>query len=152
MSTINLPKSEYVPHPVGRYTGCIVNVEDKGKQETPFGLKHKLAIRIDCDSQMMANGEPYSVTKWYTVSSHPKSNLTKLREMVLGRKLTGDEISTMETTDELIDKRIVYLVVHNEGRDGGTFAVINEIWPVEDKPVAVPPAAKSIAEYEDLPF
>jgi hypothetical protein len=150
MTTINIPKSDYIPHPEGRYTGCIVSVEDMGEVETSFGPKLKLAVRLECDSKKMDNGQPYSVSQWYTVSSHPKSNLTKLREMLLGRKLGYDEMSAVNPAVELIGKRVGYLIAHREVREGGTFAAIDNIWPVVEEPLPSAPASDD--PDSDLPF
>ncbi len=131
MPRITIPPNDFILHPEGRYSGRIFELEDRGMIETQYGTKHKMVVKIECDSAVMDDGTKYMIGKWYTVSSHPKAGLTQLREMLLGRKLSEEEARGLES-DELRGRRIGYLVKHTEGREGGTFANIDNLWPLED--------------------
>jgi hypothetical protein len=87
MNTITIPKSDFVLHPQGRFTGRIAEVEDRGIVSTSFGDKHKLSMKIVRDSTTAEDGSVYSAAKWFTISSHPKSALCGFRVLLLGRVL-----------------------------------------------------------------
>ena len=129
MSVIAIERSVFDLHPAGQFTGRITEVEDRGMIDTHFGTKPKLSVKFECDSATADDGAKYTIAKWFTVSSHPKSALSKFRVALLGRRLTPDEASGLDQK-ELIGKRCGYMVVHTE-RDGTTYANIDQLWPVD---------------------
>ncbi len=130
MSYITIPQRDFVLHPAGQFTGRITEVEDRGMIETTFGTKPKLSVKFECDSTTANDGGKYIIAKWFTISSHPKSALTKFRITLLGRPLTPEEAAGLDP-DELIGKQIGYLVKHVE-REAGIFANLDSVWPGGD--------------------
>ena len=130
MTIIKIPTTDFTLHPAGQFTGRITGVEDQGLIETHFGTKPKLAVKLVCDSSTAASGAKYTIAKWFTISSHPKSALTKFRITLLGRPLTPEEAAGLDP-DELIGKQIGYLVKHVE-REAGIFANLDSVWPGGD--------------------
>jgi len=130
MNPITFSKIEFSVHPTGSYTGTIISVDDKGKIDTQYGLKHKITVRVE--SNAANNGSPHALNHWLTVSAHPKSNLTAFREMVLGRSLTESERTTFDQ-NELLGKSVGYEVSHRESGDR-LFANVIKIWPITDDP------------------
>ena len=129
MSYITIPQRDFVLHPAGQFTGRITEVEDRGMIETTFGTKPKLSVKFECDSTTANDGGKYIIAKWFTVSNHPKSALSKFRVALLGRPLTPDELSGFEAK-ELVGRRCGYMVGH-AARDGTTYANIDQLWPVD---------------------
>ncbi len=125
MSTINFNESKFVVHPEGQHTGIIKSVVDKGIMNTTFGPKHKITVRIESDKGS------HVLNHWLTVSNHPKSNLTRFREMVLGRSLTERERVMINLDQEFIGRRVGYDVSHRESGDR-VFANVVKIWPITD--------------------
>jgi len=125
-----IPQHSSDPHPTGRHTGTIVNVQDEGVHESTWDGKtqsqHKISIRIDSDSAFMESGEPFFIIQWFTLSGSPRSNLRKFREAVLDRPLTREEETNFDPESELIRKRISYRVDHKERQDGSLRPVIRE--------------------------
>jgi hypothetical protein len=142
MAKMQIPRNDFVPHPEGQHEGEIILIEDLGMKETSFGSKHKIAVRIASSTARMDDGEPYIVQQWFTLSGHEKSSLRKFREMVLARKLTNDEAYNFDPDAELKDKKVGFVIVHNEGREGVVFANIQAIWPLKNGSAA-PPAQGS---------
>ena len=122
MAAIAIAGSEYIPHPEGQHKGHIKETENKGQVETKFGAKPKLVLKIENSDALTDDGTPFGVHLWLTISSHPESNLRKLRETLLGRKLTREEIRTLIPEAELVGRHIGYSVVHREAQDGAVFA------------------------------
>jgi hypothetical protein len=143
MNTITIPKSTFALHPPGRFTGSITEVEDRGIVSTMFGDKHKLSIKIECDSTTAENGSKYSASQWFTISSHPKSALCGFRVMLLGRPLTQAEASNIDP-EELLGRRIGYMITHSE-KDGQVYANLDRSWPIDE------PSPADDTE-DDLPF
>jgi hypothetical protein len=130
MSIIEIPITDFTLHPAGQFTGRITGVEDRGLIETHFGTKPKLSVKLDCDSATADDSAKYTIAKWFTVSSHPKSALTKFRITLLGRPLTPEEASGLDPK-ELLGRRCGYMVSHTE-REGTTYANIDQFWPLDD--------------------
>ena len=142
MNPITFSKIEFSVHPTGSYTGTIISVDDKGKIDTQYGLKHKITVRVE--SNAANNGSPHALNHWLTVSAHPESNLTAFREMVLGRSLTESERTTFDQ-NELVGKSVGYEVSHRQVGDK-VYANIVKIWPEEEEPDPFK------SEKDDLPF
>jgi len=98
-----------------------------------FGEKHKILVRIvnDGGAGLMDDGQPYCVPWMMTLSGDPRSTLRKLRENLLGRKLTDEEAYDGFDTDELINRKVGYLVTHNQSGET-TFANIDSCWPLKN--------------------
>ena len=50
MNPITFSKIEFSVHPTGSYTGTIISVDDKGKIDTQYGLKHKITVRVESNA------------------------------------------------------------------------------------------------------
>lgn len=149
MAKYELPNSNFIPHPNGTFEGRIVGVEDKGEVDTNFGRKRKLAIKIESATEMMDDGNPFSAWLWHTLSGSPKSNLYKLRASLLGRALTAEERAHFED-GELVGRRVGYQIVHQEGSEGGVFANVENVWPLND--TAPQPVLAAATDEASLPF
>lgn len=136
--SIAIPQPQYIPHPQGQHRGRIKAVEDKGLVDSKFGKKHKVAVVIESETAHLEDGKPFTVGKWFTLSSHPKSGLREFRETLLGRKLTQTEAENLDPAS-LEGRRVGYLVTHNEGRDGDPFANITNVWPLDGAPATPAP-------------
>ena len=142
MAKTEIPRIEFIPHPVGQHEGRICLIEDLGIIPTAFGDKHKCSVRVESSTAMMNDGTPFIVRQWYTISGHPKSNWRQFRELIAERPLTDDpddpkcEAYTFDTEDPLLlNKKVGYLIVHAPGKDGGTpYANIQAIWPLKAGP------------------
>lgn len=131
MGPLQIPKPTFEAHPAGPGTGRIVEVEDKGEQETAFGRKHKIAVRIESD-RPMNDGRPYLIVQWFSLSGHPKSALRKFREGVLGRSLSEEGAYNFDP-GELVGRQIGFAVTHVEGREG-PYANLSAVWPLDQPP------------------
>ena len=133
MPKFDIPKKVFTPYPMGMSEGIIYEVEDVGVQDTPFGPKHKIIVKIESMVHKLVDestGQPTTtpMTQWtrYNLSGHKNSTLRAHREIILGRKLTEEEAHNFDT-DELIGLRVQYVILHQEGNDGNTYARIDSI-------------------------
>ena len=127
MGPLQIPKPTFEAHPAGPGTGRIAEVEDKGEQPTAFGVKHKIAVKIESD-RLMNDGRPYLIVQWFSLSGHPKSALRKFREGVLGRSLSEEEAYNFDP-GQLVGRQIGFAVTHVEGKEG-PYANLSAVWPL----------------------
>lgn len=129
-----IPKTDFEPHPAGRHLGRIIQHEDKGLQDTPWGQKHKIAIYVESETAFMEDGQPFLLVQWFTLSSNERSSLRKFREAVLDRPLNDEEIACFDADAELLWRRIRFRVDHVTNDAGKVRAVIREgsVEPVDD--------------------
>jgi hypothetical protein len=107
METVEFSKARSPVHPTGLHKGTIVAVDDRGMKETAYGPKHKITVRVES-----ADDSRHRITQWFSLSDHRKSNLTKFREMVLGREMTDKERGMFNPNSELVGRSVSYEVIH----------------------------------------
>ena len=127
---VAIPKTEFDPHPAGQHQGTITEVIDQGLQVGRFGTKPKLTIIITSGTATKPNGEPAELWIWCTVSAGRKATLTRHREKLLGRQLTETERLHFDPDREMIGRQVTYIVEHNFGDAGQTFANLTTLAPV----------------------
>jgi len=126
-------EKEWELHPEGGFEGRIVEVRDLGEVETSYGVKRKIQVRIESDTECMSDGDPFSAFMRVNVTGcSPKSRLFKLRKAVLGRDLMKEERLRLRP-GELEGKRIGYQIVHSEDKEGRMWANVETVWPVKKK-------------------
>jgi len=156
-----LEKTKFTPHPEGRCTGVIKEVEDLGVVETQFGNKLKLVVKIVCDKHSTEEGEPMLVAKRFNQSASRRSALTEFREIIADRRLEDIELENFDEEAELIGKKVGFQIKHNV-TDEATYANIANIWPLDETEKEVvetnkakiykPSDATDVADDDDLPF
>ena len=131
-----IPKMEYDPYPKGPSEGIIYELEDKGMIETPFGEKHKLAIKIESLKHQLEDGRPFTIQKLVNLSGHENSDLYKFRCAARGIEGMDADDALSFDPDELIGIRISYVVEHQVSpRNGKTYGNISSgsVWRLEDQ-------------------
>jgi len=130
MAKYQLPDATFVPHPQGKHEGSIVQVQDEGEQETPWGLKRKLSVRIESTTATMEDGTPFALVCWFTFSGASNSNLTKFRQSLMGRSLGNKERLDFDDA-EMINRHVGYQVIHSKREDGTPRAQLASIWSID---------------------
>ena len=138
---IQIPKTDFVAHPVGQYEGKIIEVVNKGVVETKFGPKPKVAVAIESEAKM-DDGSSFRIDRWFSISSHPKSSLREFRETMLARTLTQEEANDLNS-DELLGRNVGFIVVHRENPEGLAFSNVSNIWPLNPPVASVVPTMTS---------
>jgi hypothetical protein len=123
---------DFEPCPAGMYQGVCVDVIDKGMVPSTYNgeekIQHKVQVRWQVD-EPMDDGKPYLVTKQYTLSLHEKANLRADLESWRGRAFSAEELQGFDL-EKLLGANGQLNIVHNEGRDGRTWANIAAITPL----------------------
>jgi hypothetical protein len=152
MSLIATDKgSEFETTPEGTYVARCFKVIDLGTQVSPtFGTEaHKVMISWELfdDDVKMADGRPYSVSQFYTVSLNEKANLRKHLEAWRGKKFTAEELEGFDL-NTVLGAYCMIQVVHSED---GKYANVNSIMSYKgEKPKPVNPDVSFDIENPDM--
>jgi len=122
--------SEYPLCPDGLHAAVLVDAVDLGKQESPWGAKHKLSLVFETQT-LDEEGKPFILAKRYNWSLHEKSNLRKDLERFRGLKFTLEELTEGVDLEAYIGMSCQVLVVHNETEDR-VFANIESVLPYKN--------------------
>ncbi len=138
--TVKKPsESEYQLAPQGTHVGRCYMVVDMGLQDTPFGAKHKIRIGWELTNELMADGRPFSVSKEYTASLHPDSNLAQDLVSWRGVSFTEEELAGFDVF-KVLGAPAMLTVIHGKSKAGKTFANVKGVTSLPKgmtKPVAV---------------
>jgi len=104
----------------------------KWQDEEKKAKKIRITFEIPGETKEFAEGDgekPYIVSKEFTFSMHPKSNLRPFIEAWTGKFKTDDEAYGLDI-DDLIGKDGLASVVHNVGKDGRKWLDLSAIVPL----------------------
>ena len=125
--TVKKPsESEYQLAPQGTHVGRCYMVVDMGLQDTPFGAKHKIRIGWELSNELMADGRPFSVSKEYTASLHPDSNLAQDLVSWRGVSFTEEELAGFDVF-KVLGAPAMLTVIHGKSKAGKTFANVKGV-------------------------
>ena len=130
MAKYDIPENDFQPHPEGEHFGTITEVIDQGIKETRYGDKHKLTIIIESQTALKDDDEPFALWVWVTLSSGSKAKLVELRQKLLRRPLSDEERKSFDA-EEMVGRKVRYMVTHNFGDNGQTYANLVTWTPAE---------------------
>lgn len=119
---------DYVPHPEGIYPAVCLDVIDLGPVEQEYQGESRMVNKIKVvweTESLMEDGRPFTISKNFTASLHPKSNLAKFLGKWRGKPVAdGEEIDL----EKLIGACCTLVISHQETQSGGrTYAAIDAI-------------------------
>jgi len=123
----------------GTFRAVCCAVWDLGNQRSEFNgkekIQHKVLVAFELDQTIQADGEykgqPYMLTRRYTLSLHEKANLRKDLEAWRGKKFTPDELANGFDLERLYGITCLVGVAHVDKKDGsGKYATITAILPL----------------------
>lgn len=105
---------EFEMIPEGTYIARCYRVVDLGTQlnEKFHTSSHKVMVSWEFPTELMEDGRPFAISKWYTLSLHEKANLRKDLEAWRGRKFAGDEAQSFDVS-KLLGVPCYINVIHN---------------------------------------
>ena len=115
-------------HP--EYTGpaVCVDVTPLKTVQTDFGAKEQFRLVFET-TELRDDGKPYLVwSRGFTPTLGEKAALRAFLKQWFGRDLTAQELGELDT-ETLIGRTAHLVIVHNEGRNGETYANIGLIRP-----------------------
>jgi hypothetical protein len=146
-----LKTTEYELYPAGQDTGKIIDVLYVKDVETIHGVKDKIDLVIESDTHSRKDGQQFLIELRYNAVASLKGKLYEARVLFKGRDLTPEELTQLDP-GEFLGRRVGIQVAHKAGREGGMFANVVNLWPIDDS--AQPAAAASDESTADasLPF
>lgn len=126
----------HVLHPAGVVQAVCIDVEDLGEVETSFEGKSKTQnlVNLHWETEEMHPefNEPFRVRKRYNNSLNEKATLCKDLESWRGRPFSDEDKKGFDL-DKLLGKNCMLNIVHEDGKDGKTYANIKAITPISKK-------------------
>ena len=134
-------------------------VWDLGNQVTPYEnedgtpkVQHKVIIAWEISEKINApeseyHGKPYMLNRKYTLSLSDKANLRKDLEAWRGKQFTGEELAGFNLS-KLLKAPCQLTVVHEQGKNGSTYANIKAIAPLAKGMQAPPECANEPVMYD----
>jgi hypothetical protein len=127
--------SDFVPAPEGMHSAVGVDAIDLGKQETPWGPKHKVVLVWEIDA-VMEDGKRFTVRRRYTASLNEKSNLYKDLVAWRGRDFTPKELKGFDI-EQVIGAACQVFVEHTQ-KDGQVYANVRVVTKAPAGPKLAP--------------
>ncbi len=116
--------------PTGTHLGICYMVLDLGIQKTNFegvdGQAHKCFIAWELPSEKMDDGRPFVISKEYTVSVSPKSNLYADLISWRGREFTPEELNGFDIFN-VMGAPAMISVVHKTSKKGSTYSMVGAV-------------------------
>ena len=151
----------------GTHAAVCTQIIGIGLQETGFGMKEKVKIRFEIPAERVTwtddDGKehegPAIIWATYTASLNERAILRKDLEGWRGRPFTAEELAGFDLS-KLLDVPCLLSVIHNEAKNGKTYANINAISKLpkgmdapkrEGELVNFDASSYSVAEFEALP-
>lgn len=123
--------TSFQPAPEGSHPAICYRIVDIGTQASTFDGETRQVHQVVISWQLtgedrQSNGEPFTMTKWYTASFHPKSKLRIDLEAIRGRKFTPEELSGFDL-ERVVGSSCLMGIVHDIKADGNVKAKISSL-------------------------
>jgi hypothetical protein len=123
---------DFEPLPLGVTQAVCVFVEDIGTHESNFSgqvlQKHQIVICWEL-AEKMADGRPFMISKFYTLSLHEKATLRKDLENWRGKPFTEAELAGFDV-ETLRGVNCMLNIVEHKKQDGTLTQKIGSIMPM----------------------
>jgi len=138
-----LPKS-------GLHNAICCDAYGAGTDETPWGIKQKVALAFELDEIHPEFNNPHRVTKRYTMSLHEKSNLSQDLESWFGRSISPEKRKEGVDLETLVGRPCQLVIVHNTDNQGRDWANISTIIPADpNKPIQLSGSYTRVKDRQD---
>lgn len=146
LANIEAPQSNYTPLSQGYHNGTLTDIEVRDFEGTNYNTgapetQTKAVIRFESETDPeISAGVKASTQMFLRIAYGDKAHLTIVRERLLGRPLTRDEMGTLDS-DHFLGKRVRVAIKHRIGKNGNTYGNIdNTSIVLLDDPAAAPAA------------
>lgn len=116
---------DFKPAPAGSHAARCCWLIDLGHQDGPYGIKHQALIGWELPTELIEDGdragEPYFVSRFYTLSLHEKASLRHDLENWRGRSFTDAELDGFDLR-AVVGQPCLLTIAHKEKKGGGISA------------------------------
>jgi hypothetical protein len=127
-----LSAGTFVPAPEGQHQAILVDIIDLGELDDGFGGRKPFIKYVFQLAETMDNGKPYVVSSRFNATLHNKGKLRPFIQSMRGKTFTAEELKGFDD-EELVGKNYSLNVIHNVGKNGGTYANIASVAPWNTK-------------------
>ena len=113
--------------PEGTHAARIYSLVDIGVQKTNYGDKQQIIITWELVDTKMEDGQPFVISRWYTLSLAEKANLRKDIKNMTGKGLSDEKARDFDLA-KLLNLPCQIVVIHEE-KDGKDKAIMQAIIP-----------------------
>lgn len=143
--------TEFELAPAGNHVARCYSIIDLGYQDSEWQGVHKSVRKIriawELPLELMDDGQPFMVSRTYTVSLGDKANLRHDLESWRGRPFTEAELNGFEVYS-ILGVPCMVNVVHNPSRDGSrTYANVAGVTPLP-KGIECPPQINRTVSFD----
>jgi hypothetical protein len=125
--------SNFTPAPEGLHNAVCADVwpqwTEERREEWGGGLQDKTRIVWLIEEINPKTNKPYEASQAYTLSLHPKANLSKVLEAWRGRPFTDKEREQFDV-ESVVGVSCQIQVVHNLGSDGTVYSNVQAVVPL----------------------
>lgn len=132
--------------PAGNHIARAYSLVDIGEQDGDYGVKHQIIITFELVNEKMADGRPFAISKFYTLSLNEKANLCKDIESMFGKKMPDDAKLDFDF-NKILNHACMVNVVATKKADGKDGEKIDGITPLP-KGMAAPELANDIIFFD----
>ena len=123
--------------PEGNHVSRLYSIVDIGVQKSQYGEKRQVIMTYELCNELMKDGRPFVVSKFYTLSLHESSNLCIDIEGIVGKKIPDDVKQTFDFR-KMLGLPCMLHVVHEDGKENKKRASVKSIASVPKGLVAPP--------------
>jgi hypothetical protein len=127
-----LTAGTFVPAPPGAHQAVLVDIQDLGEMDDGFGGRKPFIKYVFQLAETMDNGKPYVVSQRFNATLHNKGKLRPFIQSMRGKPFTAEELKGFDD-EELVGKNYLLNIIHNIGKNGGTYANIASASPWDTK-------------------
>ncbi len=161
--TVKESGGNFIPCPAGTHLGICISIYDLGTQTTPFKdektgetkRSKQVFIQWETPSELMPDGKPFVIGKFYTASLNEKANLRHDLEAWRARVFSAAELEGFSLTS-ILGKPCMLSVVQYQRADGTTGAKIGNVMAMPKGTKAPPPQNKIVSfdidEWDDAVY
>lgn len=132
--TIKESGGSFTPCPAGTHLGICIGIYDLGTQVTPFKdektgepkMAKQVFIQWELPTELMDDGRPFTIGRFYTASLNEKANLRHDLESWRGREFTPQELEGFSLNNVLGKCCMVSVIRYNKS-DGTQGAKIGNV-------------------------
>lgn len=118
---------QFEPAPAGTHVARCIRLLDLGTQKSEFGAKRQVLVTWELPQELISSGElegqPFTVSAYYTMSLNEKANLRHALEAWRGRAFTVEELKGFDLK-AILGAPCLLSIVHNDNGRAKVSAVM----------------------------
>ena len=138
---------EFQLPPEGNHVGRLYSIIDIGVQPGgKFEDKQKIIVTFELCDELMKDGRPFAISRFYTLSLHEKSSLCLAIESMAGKKIPEEAKETFNF-QKLLGMPCLIGIVHETGTDTKQRAAIKTLSAIP-KGMTCPPVKNELVFFD----